>query len=125
MLSSVGLQDTDLRKNKTQGVLKIMEILDSFGKPSHDTDLRRDKRQGALEVLRMIDTLTRGAAESTEGTEAVDISDSRSRLGLPTDCDIDLRQRFVEDVPERSDCLEVDQCAQTTQHPHRHKLCFK
>ncbi|XP_058615394.1 protein TASOR isoform X2 [Onychostoma macrolepis] len=106
ILSSVGLQDTDLRKNKTQGVLKIMEILDSFGKTSLDTDLRRDKRQGALEVLRMIDTLTRGSTESPEDTETTDISDSMSRLGLPTDRDIDLRKRFVEDEPERSDCLE-------------------
>lgn len=94
-----------------------MEILDSFGKPSLDTDLRRGKRQGALEVLRMIDTLTRGSAEAPEDTETTDISDtalfdSMSRLGLPTDRDIDLRKRFVEDEPERSDCLEVDQCAQ-------------
>ncbi|XP_042604773.1 protein TASOR-like isoform X2 [Cyprinus carpio] len=113
VLSSVGLQDTDLRKNKTQGVLKIMEILDSFGKPSLDTDLRRGKRQGALEVLRMIDTLTRGSAEAPEDTETTDISDtalfdSMSRLGLPTDRDIDLRKRFVEDEPERSDCLEKE-----------------
>uniref|UniRef100_A0A8C1UCM6 Transcription activation suppressor a n=1 Tax=Cyprinus carpio TaxID=7962 RepID=A0A8C1UCM6_CYPCA len=97
----------NLRKNKTQGVLKIMEILDSFGKPSLDTDLRRGKRQGALEVLRMIDTLTRGSAEAPEDTETTDISDtalfdSMSRLGLPTDRDIDLRKRFVEDEPERS-----------------------
>ncbi|XP_052445074.1 protein TASOR-like isoform X1 [Carassius gibelio] len=111
VLSSVGLQDTDLRKNKTQGVLKIMEILDSFGKPSLDTDLRRGKRQGALEVLKMIDTLTRGAAEAPEDTETTDISDtalfdSMSRLGLPTDRDIDLRKRFVEEEPEKSDCLE-------------------
>ncbi|XP_016308538.1 protein TASOR-like isoform X1 [Sinocyclocheilus anshuiensis] len=112
LLSSVGLQDTDLRKNKTQlGALKIMEILDRFGKPSLDTDLRRGKRQGALEVLRMIDTLTRGAAESPEDSATTDISDSAlfdsmSRLGLPTDRDIDLRERFVEEEPERSDCLE-------------------
>ncbi len=70
----------------------------------------------------MIDTLTRG--ESSEDTETMDISDSRSRLGLPTDRDIDLRKRFVEDETERSDCLEVDQCAQTTQHSHQHKLYF-
>uniref|UniRef100_A0A671KRG6 Protein TASOR-like n=1 Tax=Sinocyclocheilus anshuiensis TaxID=1608454 RepID=A0A671KRG6_9TELE len=112
----------NLRKNKTQlGALKIMEILDRFGKPSLDTDLRRGKRQGALEVLRMIDTLTRGAAESPEDSATTDISDSAlfdsmSRLGLPTDRDIDLRERFVEEEPERSDCLEVDQCAQTTPH---------
>uniref|UniRef100_A0A673KLT7 Protein TASOR-like n=1 Tax=Sinocyclocheilus rhinocerous TaxID=307959 RepID=A0A673KLT7_9TELE len=97
--------------------------------PSLDTDLRRGKRQGALEVLRMIDTLTRGAAESPEDTAATDISDSAlfdsmSRLGLPTDRDIDLRERFVQEEPERSDCLEVDQCAQTTPHLHPHKLYF-
>ncbi|KAL1250813.1 hypothetical protein QQF64_018609 [Cirrhinus molitorella] len=114
ILSSVGLQDTDLRKNKSLGALKIMEILDSFGNTSLDTDLRRDKSQGALEVLRMIDNLTKTAAESPDDTEmrdTRDISDTARRLGLPTDRDIDLRKRFVDDEPERTDCLEVDQCA--------------
>lgn len=119
VLSSVSLQDTDLRKDKSQGALKIMEILDSFGKTSLDTDLRRDKTQGALEVIRMIDNMTRSAAESPDDTEMKDTAnisdttllDSMVRLGLPTDCDIDLRKRFVEDESERSDCLEVDQRA--------------
>ncbi|KAL0161798.1 hypothetical protein M9458_045523, partial [Cirrhinus mrigala] len=101
ILSSVGLQDTDLRKNKTQGVMKIMEILDSFGRTSLDTDLRKDKTQGAMEVLRLIDNMTRAAAEDT-----TDISDTARRLGLPTDRDIDLRKRFVDDEPERTDGLE-------------------
>ncbi|KTG41105.1 hypothetical protein cypCar_00019362 [Cyprinus carpio] len=116
VLSSVSLQDTDLRKDKSQGALKIMEILDSFGKTSLDTDLRRDKTQGALEVIRMIDNMTRSAAESPDDTEMKDTAnisdttllDSMVRLGLPTDCDIDLRKRFVEDESERSDCLEEE-----------------
>ncbi|XP_050950543.1 protein TASOR isoform X6 [Labeo rohita] len=109
ILSSVGLQDTDLRKNKTQGVMKIMEILDSFGRTNLDTDLRKDPTQGAIEVLRLIDNMTRAAAESPDDTEirdTTDISDTARRLGLPTDRDIDLRKRFVDDEPERTDCLE-------------------
>lgn len=98
-----------------------MEILDSFGKASLDTDLRRDKTQGALEIIRLIDNLTKGAAESPEDTgmkDMMDISemalfDSMLRLGLPTDRDIDLRKMFVEEEPERTNFLEVDQCAQT------------
>ncbi len=98
-----------------------MEILDSFGKTSLDTDLRRDKTQGALEIIRLIDNLTKRTAESPEGTEMKDVMnmsetalfDSMLRLGLPTDRDIDLRKRFVEEEPERTNCLEVDQCAQT------------
>ncbi|XP_073700434.1 protein TASOR isoform X2 [Garra rufa] len=111
ILSSVGLQDTDLRKDKTPGALKIMEILDRIGKTSLDTDLRRDKSQGALEVLRMIDNLTKGATESPDDTDmrdTTDISDTARRLGLPTDRDIDLRKRFVDDEPERTDCLEEE-----------------
>ncbi|XP_016315022.1 protein TASOR-like [Sinocyclocheilus anshuiensis] len=72
VLSSVSLQDTDLRKDKTQGALKIMEILDGFGRTSLDTDLRRDKTQGALEVIRLIDNMTRSAAESPDDTEMKD-----------------------------------------------------
>ncbi|XP_016112698.1 protein TASOR-like, partial [Sinocyclocheilus grahami] len=109
VLSSVSLQDTDLRKDKTQGALKIMEILDGFGKTSLDTDLRRDKTHGALEVIRLIDNMTRSAAESPDDTEMKDdtaLLNSMVRLGLPTDRDIDLRKSFVEDEPERTDCLE-------------------
>lgn len=94
--------------------MKIMEILDSFGRTNLDTDLRKDPTQGAIEVLRLIDNMTRAAAESPDDTEirdTTDISDTARRLGLPTDRDIDLRKRFVDDEPERTDCLEVDQCA--------------
>ncbi|XP_051977651.1 protein TASOR isoform X2 [Xyrauchen texanus] len=114
-LTSAGLQDTDLRKDKTASALKVMEMLDSLGKTSLDTDLRKEKAQGALEVIKLIDNLTRGAAELPKNTEmeAPDISDtalfdSILRLGLPTDRDIDLRKRFMEDEPERSDCLEEE-----------------
>lgn len=100
-------------------------MLDSLGKTSLDTDLRKDKTQGALEVIKLIDNLTRVTTEPPENTEmdTTDISDtalfdSMLRLGLPTDRDIDLRKRFMDDEPERTDCLEVDQCAQATQHLH-------
>ncbi|XP_056303591.1 LOW QUALITY PROTEIN: protein TASOR, partial [Danio aesculapii] len=114
VLSSAGLQDTDLRKDKNQGALKVIEMLDSFGKTSLDTDLRKDKAQGVLEVIKLIDTLTRGATQSSEDTEmkdTIDVSDaalfnSMSRLGLPTDRDIDLRKRFRNDEPEKPDSLE-------------------
>ncbi|XP_051549633.1 protein TASOR-like isoform X2 [Myxocyprinus asiaticus] len=116
VLTSAGLQDTDLRKDKTAGALKVMEMLDSLGKTSLDTDLRKEKAQGALEVIKLIDNLTRGAAELSKNTqmkETPDISDaalfnSMVRLGFPTDRDIDLRKRFMEDEPERSDRLEEE-----------------
>nr|XP_055073530.1 protein TASOR isoform X1 [Misgurnus anguillicaudatus] len=113
VLNSAGLQDTDLRKDKTQGALKIMEVLDSLGKTSLDTDLRKEKAQGALEVIKLIDNLTRGTAESPKmkELETADISDaslydSMLRLGLPTDRDIDLRKQFTDEEPDRTDCLE-------------------
>ncbi|XP_048032203.1 protein TASOR isoform X1 [Megalobrama amblycephala] len=116
VLSSVGIQDTDLRKDKSQSALKVMEMLDSLGKTSLDTDLRKDKTQGALEVIKLIDNLTRVTTESPEDTEmkdTTDISDaalfdSMLRLGLPTDRDIDLRKRFMDDETERTDCLEEE-----------------
>ncbi|XP_056095994.1 protein TASOR [Rhinichthys klamathensis goyatoka] len=117
VVSSVGLQDTDLRKDKSQSALKVMQMLDSFGTTSLDTDLRKDKSHGALEVIKLIDTLTRGSSESpadSELKEAEDISDaalfdSMLRLGLPTDRDIDLRKRFIhDDEPGRTDGLEEE-----------------
>ncbi|XP_039513117.1 protein TASOR isoform X1 [Pimephales promelas] len=117
VLSSVGLQDTDLRKDKSQSALKVMQMLESFGKTSLDTDLRKDKSHGALEVIKLIDTLTRASSESpadSELKEADDISDtalfdSMLRLGLPTDRDIDLRKRFIhDDEPGRTDGLEEE-----------------
>ncbi|XP_077088075.1 protein TASOR [Siphateles boraxobius] len=117
VLSSVGLQDTDLRKDKSQSALKVMQMLDSFGNTSLDTDLRKDKTHGALEVIKLIDNLTRASSESpadSEMKESEDISDaalfdSMLRLGLPTDRDIDLRKRFIaEDEPERADGLEEE-----------------
>ncbi|KAA0712505.1 Protein TASOR [Triplophysa tibetana] len=114
VLNTVGLQDTDLRKDKTQGALKIMEMLDSLGKTSLDTDLRKEKAQGALEVIKLLDNLTQGTTElprNRDDMEATDISDSALfdsmiKLGLPTDRDIDLRRPFADDGPERTDCLE-------------------
>lgn len=110
-----------------------MEMLGTLGKSSLDTDLRKDKSQGALEVIKLIDNLTRVTTDSAEDTkmkDTTDISDaalfdSMLRLGLPTDRDIDLRKRFMDDEPERTDCLEVDQCAKATQHLHSQTInCF-
>lgn len=93
-----------------------MEMLDSLGKTSLDTDLRKEKAQGALEVIKLIDNLTQGTTElprNRDDMEATDISDSALfdsmiKLGLPTDRDIDLRRPFTDDGPERTDCLEVE-----------------
>lgn len=88
-----------------------------MGKTSLDTDLRREKAQGALEVIKLIDNLTRSTTElprNREDMETTDISDSALfdsmlRLGLPTDRDIDLRRPFIDNGPEKTDCLEVRQ----------------
>ncbi|XDV21846.1 hypothetical protein PO909_026866, partial [Leuciscus waleckii] len=117
VLSTCGLQDTDLRKDKSQSALKVMKMLDSFGKSSLDTDLRKDKTHGALEVIKLIDNLTRVSSESPADSEMKDgedisdaaLFDSMLRLGLPTDRDIDLRKRFIdEEEPERADGLEEE-----------------
>ncbi|KAG9260194.1 protein TASOR, partial [Astyanax mexicanus] len=108
VLSSVGLHDTDLRKDKTEGALKVVKLLDKLTETTHDTDLRKDKAQGAL-VMKMLENLSKTLAgsalasaegtnrvESTEDTEAT-LRDSMTKLGLPTNCDIDLRKRAADD----------------------------
>ena len=77
-----------------------------------DVDLRRDGSAGAVKLLAMLadlknaamGTSTSGAAEGAEPTEAL-LFDSIARLGLPTNCDIDLRKRTPAE--EKKDYLEV------------------
>lgn len=108
VLSSVGLHDTDLRKDEAEGALEVVKFLSKFSKTTHDTDLRKDKGQGAL-VMKMLKDLTDDLpgsslarndgieiVESTEETEA-SLYDSMTKLGLPTNCDIDLRKRIADD----------------------------
>ncbi|XP_072522186.1 protein TASOR [Salminus brasiliensis] len=108
VLSSVGLHDTDLRKDKTKGALKVVKLLDKLNETTHDTDLRKDKGQGAL-VMKILENLGKTLSgsslantggtdlvESTEDTEAA-LHDSMTKLGLPTNCDIDLRKRLADD----------------------------
>ncbi|XP_035376057.1 protein TASOR [Electrophorus electricus] len=110
MLCCAGLQDTDLRKDKAQGALKVVQLLDRLSKTTQDTDLRKDRTQGAM-VMKMLENLDKtlpgssvvGAerqelGESGEDTAA--LYDSMTRLGLPTNCDIDLRNQFVDDDQE-------------------------
>ncbi|TSM44155.1 Protein TASOR [Bagarius yarrelli] len=107
MLTSIGLHDTDLRKDKTQEALKVVEILDKLTKTTQDTDLRKDNTQEEL-VNKVLDNLTKSLRSSllsndngefennNEATEKI-LKDSMTRLGLPTNRDTDLRNRFVDD----------------------------
>ncbi|KAI4881039.1 hypothetical protein NFI96_027968 [Prochilodus magdalenae] len=109
VLSSIGLHDTDLRKDKTKGALKVVKLLDKLSKTTQDTDLRKDK--GAV-VMKMLQNLSKTLADSclantdktevvnsTEDTEAT-LYESMTKLGLPTNCDLDLRKRLVDDDRE-------------------------
>ncbi|XP_066526927.1 protein TASOR isoform X2 [Hoplias malabaricus] len=108
VLSSVGLQDTDLRKDEAKGALKVVKLLDELSKTTQDTDLRKDRGQGVL-VMKVLENLSKtfsgsslapgdrtGHGESSEDTEAA-LYDSIKKLGLPTKCDIDLRKRITDD----------------------------
>ncbi|MCJ8744545.1 hypothetical protein PDJAM_G00119910 [Pangasius djambal] len=107
VLTSIGLQDTDLRKDKTQEALKVVELLDKLSKTTQDTDLRKDNTPVAL-VSKMLDNLNKTLrssfltnadgelVKSSEDTEKT-LQDSMTSLGLPTNCDTDLRNRFTDD----------------------------
>lgn len=85
-----------------------MELLDKFSKTTQDTDLRNDNTQAAL-VSKMLDNLMKtlhssvlanvdgDLVKSSEDTERT-LKDSMTSLGLPTNCDTDLRNRFSDDA---------------------------
>ncbi|KAL6464892.1 hypothetical protein MHYP_G00272090 [Metynnis hypsauchen] len=107
VLSSIGLHDTDLRKDKTKGVLKVVKLIDKLSQNTHDTDLRKDGNSAL--VMKMLGNLSKIVAgscmantdqaetvDSTKDTEAT-LYDSIKKLGLPTNCDIDLRKQMADD----------------------------
>ncbi|KAI5093383.1 protein TASOR [Silurus meridionalis] len=102
VLTSIGVQDTDLRKDKNQEALKVVELLDKLSKTTQDTDLRKDNAQVVL-VSKMLDSLTKKLCSfdeelqtSSEDPEK-NLQDSMTSLGLLTNCDTDLRNRFPDD----------------------------
>ncbi|XP_076850394.1 protein TASOR isoform X2 [Brachyhypopomus gauderio] len=111
VLSCAGLKDTDLRKDKAQGALKVVQLLDRLSKSTQDTDLRKDKTQGAV-VRKVLENLGKTLpapsladaerpelGEGEDDTEAA-LYDSMTRLGLPTNRDLDFRKQFVDDNQE-------------------------
>ncbi|XP_058230275.1 protein TASOR isoform X2 [Hemibagrus wyckioides] len=106
VLTNIGLQDTDLRKDKTQGPLKVMELLDRLTKTTQDTDLRKDNTQVEL-VSKVLDNITKslrssllpnvdGDLEKSPEDAEKTLKDSMTSLGLPTNRDTDLRKRFTD-----------------------------
>lgn len=99
-----------------------MELLDKLNKTSQDTDLRKDNAPVAL--VTMLDKLTKTICntfltnadgelvKSSEDTEKT-LQDSMTSLGLPTNCDTDLRKRFTDEddrEAQRKNDLEVPYC---------------
>lgn len=121
VVTSIG-QDTDLRKSKSQEA--VVEFLDILRKTTQDTDLRKDNTQVAL-VSKILDNITKTLssslltnaegelAKSPDDTEKT-LQDSMHSLGLPTNCDTDLRKRFMDDddqEPQGKTYLEVLYCS--------------
>lgn len=98
VMSLVGLCDTDLRKNKTQGALKLMEMLDTINKTTT-----------AVSTTASLDGDVE--AESTEdGDDQTNetLEESMLKLGLPINCDTDMRKQFVDkEDTEGPDFFEV------------------
>lgn len=123
MLTNTGLQDTDLRKDKSQKALKVVELLNRFTKTSQDTDLRKDNTQVELDS-KVLNKITKtfcsahlpnvdGELEKSIGDTEKTLKESMTSLGLPTNLDTDLRDRFPDDDEQetqgRND-LEVPYC---------------
>ncbi|XP_028823085.1 protein TASOR isoform X2 [Denticeps clupeoides] len=94
----------------------LTEMLNSMGLP--DTDLRRDGSQEALKLLQMLETFNRSNPAETEpnlaetsagrdgnGCAEKILFDSIVKLGLPTNCDLDLRN---SDNKEKTDKFEEE-----------------
>ncbi|XP_060713890.1 protein TASOR isoform X1 [Tachysurus vachellii] len=105
MLTNTGLQDTDLRKDKSQKALKVVELLNRFTKTSQDTDLRKDNTQVELDS-KVLNKITKtfsllpnvdGELEKSIGDTEKTLKESMTSLGLPTNLDTDLRDRFPDD----------------------------
>lgn len=98
VMSLVGLCDTDLRKNKTEGALKLMEILDTINRTATAVSTTGSPDEDV-------------EAESTEeGDDQTNetLEESMLKLGLPINCDTDLRKKFVDkEDTEGPDCFEV------------------
>ncbi|KAF5899220.1 protein TASOR [Clarias magur] len=105
VLTSIGLQDTDLRKDKSQESLKLVELLDKLNQTTQDTDSRKDNTRAALvnKISRTLrSSFTTGAdGKSSEDTEKT-LQDSMTSLGLPTNCDTDLRNRFTDEEDQEA-----------------------
>ncbi|KAM9444561.1 protein TASOR isoform 2-T2 [Clarias gariepinus] len=105
VLTSIGLQDTDLRKDKSQESQKLVELLDKLNKTTQDTDSRKDNTRAAL-ANKTSRTLRSSSRTSTDGKSSKDperaLQDSMTSLGLPTNCDTDLRNRFTDEEDQEA-----------------------
>ncbi|XP_030633115.1 protein TASOR [Chanos chanos] len=115
-LRKSSLNNGDQREEEVQFPSSLAEVINCVG--LHDTDLRKDKSQGALKLMKWLDTLSRAtenpsSLDTTESRTRTDTGDPASaettlydsirRLGLPTNCDIDLRNRFSDDEQEEQE----------------------
>lgn len=99
VMSLVGLCDTDLRKNKTQGALKLMEMLDSINKTATAVSTT-----GSLDG----DVEAEPAEEEEDEQLTETLEESMLKLGLPIHCDTDLRKQCVDrEDTEGPECFEV------------------
>ncbi|XP_041945915.1 protein TASOR isoform X1 [Alosa sapidissima] len=95
VMNLAGLCDTDLRKNKTQGALKLMEMLDNMNRTATATSTTASL-DGDME------TTEEGDDQTNETLE-----ESMLKLGLPINCDTDLRKQPVDkEDPEETDFFE-------------------
>lgn len=114
-MTSIDLQDTDLRKGHTKA-LKLVELFDKLSKTAQDTDLRMPRAMANDSAKTSHSSFLTSAdgelAKSTEDTEKT-LQDSMVSLGLFTNRDTDLRNQFAGDENQETrgkTDLEVPRC---------------
>ncbi|XP_041748584.1 protein TASOR isoform X2 [Coregonus clupeaformis] len=91
MLPSVGLRDVDLRRDRSEAAVKLLNML---------TSLSNAAKQGSSEGR------GGGSREGTEQTKVL-LFDRMIKLGLPPNQDIDLRKRPCRGLQDKADYLET------------------
>lgn len=115
MINSIGLHDTDLRKDKNQNALKVVQLLDELSKASLNTEQLQESLNQSLSEESPKRFGSTDASMSGEDPEKI-LQESLAQLGLPIKCDTDLRRQVVDgggeqELQEKND-LEVKSCFQ-------------
>ncbi|KAJ8378731.1 hypothetical protein AAFF_G00236510 [Aldrovandia affinis] len=123
VMDCMGLRDTDLRKD-SNNACRLMEMLATFNKAKKSSSGSMLAPEGPSSPLGP-GTVVGGGSVAGDGPELTDVPcyDTMIKLGLPSHCDIDLRNRAKEDILEDQTAgsmssLEVFSPCSSNDHHH-------